>query len=533
MTLERKFCEEKYMINSNFVKLSLAVLGGGLLLVACGDNVTKVTKVNQEASGLEVVASADSLGKCTAERSGEMKFASKENAVYVCSDSSWKNVSAAENVSCSAETLKDSSGYRIVCNGDSVGMIFNGKDGSDGENGEDGKAGTSCTVEESSFLDSDFGRGAYLVVCGGDTVGMIRDGISGEGCTITDNGDGSVTQDCGSETVTLYKAFCGGEAYDPDSRFCYEDSVVSLCGGKSYNLTENACLADSLYPLCNGDIFDSEAQFCHGNALYEKCAGKIYDPDSNFCSGDSIVALCGGEIYSVGKDVCLDEKVYKNKALVWEKMNPEIDYDVFTDERDGQVYRAVRIGEQTWMAENLNYAYMPDTSSFCYNGSAEYCEKRGRLYTWAAAMDSVARFSDNGKDCGAGKTCSPTYPVRGICPEGWHLPSFAEWDALRNFIAKQMGDIDAEGYALKSTSGWKDNGNGSDAFGFGAFPAGYRGSNGWFYNVVGSANFLGATEYSADFTLSGWLRYNFTNLVFDKSERKKMANSIRCVKDSN
>ena len=486
------------MINSNFVKLSLAVLGGGLLLVACGDNVTKVTKVNQEASGLEVVASADSLGKCTAERSGEMKFASKENAVYVCSDSSWKNVSAAENVSCSAELLADSSGYRIVCNGDSVGVIFNGTDGSDGENGEAGKAGTSCTVEESSFLDSDFGRGAYLVVCGGDTVGMIRDGISGEGCTITDNGDGSVTQDCGSETVTLYKAFCGGEAYDPDSRFCYEDSVVSLCGGKSYNLTENACLADSLYPLCNGDIFDSEAQFCHGNALYEKCAGEVYDPQDS---------------------VCHEERLF----------------GFFEDNRDGQVYRAVRIGTQIWMAENLNYAYMPDTLSFCYNNSADSCAKYGRLYTWAAAMDSAARFSDNGKGCGNGKTCSPANPVRGACPDGWHLPDTTEWSALETFVASSLfdGTTDSAGYALKSTSGWKDDGNGSDAFGFGALPAGYSGRVGSFYFVFAYAYFWSATEDGANHAyLRNLYYYNETGLrTYDYY--KGFALSIRCVKDSN
>ena len=112
------------MMNLNAVKFSLVAFFGGLLLAACGDDVTKVTEVSK--SGLEVVASADSLGKCTEEISGEMKFAQKENAVYVCADSAWKNVSAAEKVSCSAEPLKDSSGFKIVCGGDSVGVVLNG-----------------------------------------------------------------------------------------------------------------------------------------------------------------------------------------------------------------------------------------------------------------------------------------------------------------------------------------------------------------------------------------------------------------------
>ena len=91
-----------------------------------------------------------------------------------------------------------------------------------------------------------------------------------------------------------------------------------------------------------------------------------------------------------------------------------------TDERDGQTYKTVTIGTQTWMAENLN---LETDYSYCYNDSAEYCGKYGRLYTWAAAMDSVGTWSTNGKGCGYGNVCSATYPVRGVCPEGWHLPS--------------------------------------------------------------------------------------------------------------
>ncbi len=107
------------------------------------------------------------------------------------------------------------------------------------------------------------------------------------------------------------------------------------------------------------------------------------------------------------------------------------DYDTLTDTRDGQTYKTVTIGTQTWMAENLNYAYTgvpynysgytSDSTSWCYENDPANCAKYGRLYTWAAAMDSSGTWSTNGKGCGYGSECSPTGTIRGICPEGWHV----------------------------------------------------------------------------------------------------------------
>ena len=149
----------------------------------------------------------------------------------------------------------------------------------------------------------------------------------------------------------------------------------------------------------------------------------------------------------------------------------EVSYGSLTDARDGKTYKTVKIGSQTWMAENLNYKAH---QSFCYEDDPANCDKYGRLYMWAAAMDSAAVFSEGGKGCGEGEICHPVYPVRGVCPAGWHLPSDAEWDALKRFVAGSLfgGVTYPVGYTLKSASGWEENGNGSDAFGFEALPAG-------------------------------------------------------------
>ena len=176
------------------------------------------------------------------------------------------------------------------------------------------------------------------------------------------------------------------------------------------------------------------------------------------------------------------------KRTSWDYLNPDIDYGELVDKRDGQIYKTVKIGVQMWMAENLNYA--SSEGSFCYGNSADSCAKYGRLYTWAAAMDSAGIWSANGKGCGDEVECLPTHPVRGVCPEGWHLPTTDEWDPLLDALNGYV----VAGRALKSRSGWYDNGDGTDVAGFSALPAGTIQQNGWsvgYHNAGDETGFAG------------------------------------------
>ena len=212
--------------------------------------------------------------------------------------------------------------------------------------------------------------------------------------------------------------------------------------------------------------------------------------------------------------------------------------DSFTDSRDGQTYRTVQIGNQTWMAENLNYAYLQatsseDSSSFCYKNSADSCAKYGRLYLWSAAMDSAGVFSRAGEGCGYHSECSAgtATVVRGVCPEGWHLPSKAEFKTL---IAA-VGGKDVAGIVLKSKSGWKSDGIGTDAYGFSALPAGGRGSYGGSYasfDFAGSyAYFWSATEDDSGIPYEMNLDYH-NDSASPGYCNKYRGFSVRCLRDS-
>lgn len=213
---------------------------------------------------------------------------------------------------------------------------------------------------------------------------------------------------------------------------------------------------------------------------------------------------------------------------------PSIDYGSLIDKRDGKVYKTITIGNQTWMAENLNYNYNTGTAkSFCYDDSVKNCTTYGRLYTWAAAMDSAAVYSANGKGCGIDGTCIPTYPVRGVCPEGWHLPVIEEFQTL---FEATVGGGAFSGTMLKSTSGWlnlfdEENGNGYDAYGFSVLSAGSRSDE--FSNFVDLGHNATFWSITADGKDAYFAFYHDKEFPLWDTHRKNYndARSIRCLKD--
>ena len=106
------------------MKKSLALFAA-LLLAACGD---EVTQINQ--TGLEVYSAEKDLPKCSDKNEGEQAYVKGESFARVCDGEDWVALDgSSSDFACKTEELKDKSGLKIVCNGDSIGVVLNGSDG--------------------------------------------------------------------------------------------------------------------------------------------------------------------------------------------------------------------------------------------------------------------------------------------------------------------------------------------------------------------------------------------------------------------
>lgn len=202
---------------------------------------------------------------------------------------------------------------------------------------------------------------------------------------------------------------------------------------------------------------------------------------------------------------------------------------------DGNVYTTVRIGTQCWMKENLKATRDADGNAiarYCYKDDPSNCNVYGGLYTWTTAMNGAAS--------------SNTIPsgVRGICPDGWHLPGDAEWTALTNYVSSQSGflcnaNTSYIGKALAAQTNWQTStttcavGNNltlNDATGFSGLPGGLRGSSGFFSDVGYNSYWRTSTEGSS---YDAWGRHLYCNHpgVYRYDNDKEVGMSVRCLRD--
>ena len=174
--------------------------------------------------------------------------------------------------------------------------------------------------------------------------------------------------------------------------------------------------------------------------------------------------------------------------------------NTFTDARDGKKYKTVKIGNQTWMAENL--AYKASSGCWAYDNNQENVKTYGYLYDWKTA--------------------------KKVCPAGWHLPSDNEWEILIDYL----GGEDIAGNKLKSTNGWESpNSGATNESGFSALPGGFLGDflGGTFDNLGGNGSWWTATVDGVMHACFCSLRKNSCAYLFSHFQTGGF--SVRCVKD--
>ncbi|MDX2001165.1 MAG: FISUMP domain-containing protein [Chitinophagales bacterium] len=182
-----------------------------------------------------------------------------------------------------------------------------------------------------------------------------------------------------------------------------------------------------------------------------------------------------------------------------------------TDPRDGQTYRTTCIGDEIWMAENLRYNA---PGSQCYGGDVANCDTYGRMYTWDQAM--------------AGAASSNLVPsgVQGVCPTGWHIPSYAEWN--QTIVTNQLYAAD-----IRANSPLWINPTvpANDRTGFSALPGGgFDTFNG--YEMIGTLAAWWTTDQNIPGTGAPIVKVEAADSSVSATSRDKTdAYYIRCVKN--
>ena len=183
-------------------------------------------------------------------------------------------------------------------------------------------------------------------------------------------------------------------------------------------------------------------------------------------------------------------------------------YGTFTDPRDGRTYKTVKIGEQVWMAENLAFAY---AGSKCYDSDLANEAKYGRLYDLETAKKAV--------------------------PPGWHLPTNEEWDKLFRFVdgdnsTESPYDSETASKYLKAKSGYNEDGNGTDKYGFSALLGG--GGNGYLDGSFRDLGYLGywwsASEFNSYRAYFRYMYYNYDRAYWYIIDKFGLF-SVRCLQD--
>jgi uncharacterized protein (TIGR02145 family) len=433
-----------------------------------------------------------------------------------------------------------------------------------------GACGGDCTVDVDSDLicdDVDECVGYYdeCEVCNGsgipegycDCFGSVLD----ECDTCDDDPTNDCVQDCNEEwggTAVLDECdTCDSDQTNDCVQDCNQEwggtAELDECGVCDSDPT-NDCVQD-----CNGDwgglaaldeceVCDEDpendcVQDCNevwgGTAALDGCGVCDSDPTNDcvpdcngVCCGTSVLDECGVCDGPGPTEIVIESITILYDSLYAEQIDQWWVYEVGADtvfnytctyscgdeiSHEGYDYSTVQIGEQCWFSENCRY--LPVVSS-SYAGSE--ISPYHYVYGYEGTDVEAAKATENYLIYGVLYNW-PAVITEGICPIGWHIPSDWEFTQLTNFL----GGDSVAGYAMKSTSGWSFNGNGSNSSGFNGVPGGIRSSGGLSYN--GYSSYWWSSSESGSNSLGHRLYYD-NNEVGRDSYNLDYGFSARCVR---
>ncbi|MGL1900828.1 MAG: hypothetical protein OCC49_01740 [Fibrobacterales bacterium] len=381
-----------------------------------------------------------------------------------------------------------------------------GPQGLDGSNGIDGEDGTACTGVETT--------NGIIIRCGGVTIDTLthgRDGANGadgHSCIVSEEfAEGVVISCTTGSSDTLFHGTQGAQGQEGtmgtqgipctiverlelgfviecgegprDTLYHGTQGINGTQGTKGINGT-NGTNGTNFLSGIDQPLFEEGSE---GDTYLDVETGIHFIKENN---GWSILNITY-DLETISLDYLLEAE-----ALPYNIMRSGASYidivnagfsdlsslsGAFTDNRDNTTYEWIKIGSQTWMAENLNYSGHNDlhektfSTGHCYDSADRStqtnCNTYGRLYTWTEAMELTSQYLT--------ENYSTTDNRNGVCPEGWHLPTAIEYETLEHYASNYFRDTTSDNIvtaSLKSTSTTWGNERGTNLFGFAALPAG-------------------------------------------------------------
>ncbi|MCQ2097094.1 MAG: hypothetical protein MJY87_04015 [Fibrobacter sp.] len=513
------------------------------------------------------------FGYCATADSTKFNQLKSDGKYYVCLDKGWTAVSDTighigfctdKNKQTVVRDLVSKTYY--VCEGGK----WRGASSVESEHGY-------CSNPDSTVFKKETSSGSYYVCLNsGWTKVSNLVGLFGF-CTKNRTGDRGIDPD--SRVTYICENEAWRKASSPEKEFGLcgteeqyvesEDGYYYRCASNQWNSIDSAtyylekvCSADvnlgerasvtlryggdrvALYFRCSVDGFKraywgviSSYEYANGVCGVDDVGYTVTKDGSGFCSRD------GNILNDVENrrdwEMCTPEI---NRRFVWDGGQPymcmgssntygKYTYSTMKDSRDGKTYNTIVIGNQVWLAEDLDYDYNKGTAK-------NYKLNSSRMYKWSAAMDSAGVFSTKSKGCGDGKTCtagsSSSSTVQGVCPSGWHLPNRNDWNTLFSAV----GGTSSAGEMLRSTSCWNSSVgsvticyHGKDYYGFHAEPVGYYDNDkNDFYGMQKNVGYWTSEESTSN--AAYYTRLNTRSDVSISTDSKSLYSyPVRCVKD--